>query len=117
MSSVFEEMAGLDRLIHEPARLSILTALSYCERADFLFLQRLTGLSAGNLSVHLSKLEEAGLIKIEKQIVGKRPNTQVAITGEGQKAVKQHWKKLEELRNAAGEWRAEEKEEPSGEDA
>ena len=48
MSSVFEEMAGLDRLIHEPARLAVLTALSYCEKADFLFLQRLTGLSAGS---------------------------------------------------------------------
>ncbi len=105
MSSVFEEMASLDRLIHEPARLSVLTALSYCEKADFLFLQRLTGLSAGNLSVHLSKLEEAGLINIEKQIVAKRSNTQVAITVAGRQAVQQHWKKLEQLRNAAGEWR------------
>ncbi len=111
MSSVFEEMAGLDRLIHEPARLSVLTALSYCEKADFLFLQRLTGLSAGNLSVHLSKLEEARLIKIEKQIVAKRSNTQVAITDEGRQAVQEHWKKLENLRNAAGEWRAEENKE------
>ncbi len=107
MSSVFEEMAGLDRLIHEPARLSVLTALSYCEKADFLFLQRLTGLSAGNLSVHLSRLEEAGLLTIEKQIVAKRTNTQVSITGEGQQAVQRHWKKLEELRDAAGEWRPE----------
>ncbi len=105
MSSVFEEMASLDRLIHEPARLAVLTALSYCEKADFLFLQRLTGLSAGNLSVHLTKLEEAGLLKIEKQIVGKRPNTQVSITDQGRQAVQLHWKKLEDLRNAAGEWR------------
>jgi len=108
MSSVFEEMAGLDRLIHEPARLAVLTALSYCEKADFLFLQRLTGLSAGNLSVHLSKLEEAGLLKIEKQIVAKRTNTQVSITKEGRVAVNQHWKKLEDLRSAAGEWKPEE---------
>ncbi len=111
MGSVFEEMAGLDRLIHEPARLAVLTALSYCEKADFLFLQRLTGLSAGNLSVHLSKLEEAGLIKIEKQIVAKRSNTQVAITAAGRQAVQEHWKKLEQLRNAAGEWRPEENKE------
>ncbi len=111
MSSVFEEMASLDRLIHEPARLSILTALSYCEKADFLFLQRLTGLSAGNLSVHLSKLEEARLIRIEKQIVAKRSNTQVAITVEGRLAVQEHWKKLEKLRDAAGQWQMEDNKE------
>jgi DNA-binding MarR family transcriptional regulator len=105
MSSVFEELAGLDRLIHEPARLAILTALSYCLKADFLFLQRLTGLSAGNLSVHLARLEEAGLIKTEKQIVARRTNTQIAITGDGRQAISAHWKKLEDLRNAAGDWK------------
>jgi hypothetical protein len=46
----FEEIAGLDRLLHKPARLAILTALSACERADFLFLQHITGLTKGNLS-------------------------------------------------------------------
>ncbi|HEY3056658.1 MAG TPA: transcriptional regulator, partial [Thermoanaerobaculia bacterium] len=63
-SQPFERLAGLDRLVHEPARLSILTALSACKSADFLFLQRLTGLSKGNLSSHLSKLEEGGLVAI-----------------------------------------------------
>ena len=108
MSNVFEELAGLDRLIHEPARLAILTALSYCQKADFLLLQRLTGLSAGNLSVHLAKLEEAGLIKTEKQIVARRTNTQVAISGDGRIAIMTHWKKLEDLRNAAGDWKQDE---------
>ena len=71
MTTPFEELANLDKLIHEPARLSILTALSVCESADFLSLRRLTGLSDGNLSVQLSKLEEAGLVDIQKQFVGK----------------------------------------------
>jgi len=53
MSAPFERLAELDRLVHEPARLAIMTALSACERADFLYLQRLTGLSRGNLSSHL----------------------------------------------------------------
>ena len=76
MKAPFEELAALDRLVHEPARLSILTALASCESADFLYLQRLTGLSKGNLSSHLSKLEEAGLLVVTKQFKGKTPNTQ-----------------------------------------
>jgi DNA-binding transcriptional ArsR family regulator len=107
MSSVFEEIVGLDRLIHEPARLAVLTALSYCQKADFLFLQRLSGLSAGNLSVHLAKLEEAGLIKTEKQIVAKRTNTSVAITNGGSQAIGEYWKKMENLRSAAEDWKPE----------
>jgi DNA-binding MarR family transcriptional regulator len=105
MGSVFEELAGLNRLIHEPARLAILTALSYCQTADFLFLQRLTGLSAGNLSVHLTKLEDVGLICTEKHIVARRTKTQVRITDEGRIEIQQHWKKLEDLRSAAGDWK------------
>jgi DNA-binding MarR family transcriptional regulator len=105
MSNVFEELANLDRLVHEPARLAILTALASCQKADFLFLQRLTGLSAGNLSVHLSKLEEAGLVQTEKQILGRRVNTQVSITNEGRRVIEQHWQKLEDLRRDAGKWK------------
>jgi DNA-binding MarR family transcriptional regulator len=107
MSSVFEELANLDRLVHEPARLAILTALASCQKADFIFLQRLTGLSSGNLSVHLAKLEEAGWIRIEKQIVGKRANTNVSITDPGRQTIEQHWQKLEELRRSAGSWKPE----------
>jgi DNA-binding MarR family transcriptional regulator len=105
MEQPFEELANLDRLIHEPARLSILTALSACQSADFLFLQRLTGLTAGNLSSHLNKLHEAGLLDMEKAFVGKRPNTTVQITGQGREAVNGHWKRLEELRKNAELWK------------
>ena len=73
-------MLDLDRLIHEPGRLAILTVLSSVADADFLFLQRATGLTKGNLSSHLSKLEEAGLVAITKRFVRKKPNTSVAIT-------------------------------------
>ena len=107
MSSVFEEIAGLDKLLHEPARLSLLTALSACKSADFLALQRLTGLTSGNLSVHLSKLEEAGLVVMEKQFVEKRPNTQVQITEKGRQVTEKHWQQLENLRRDAQNWQAE----------
>jgi DNA-binding MarR family transcriptional regulator len=107
MSSVFEDLANLDRLVHEPGRLAILTALASCQTADFLFLQRLTGLSSGNLSVHLSKLEEVGWIRTEKQIVSKRTNTNVSITPTGRQVIVEHWQKLEDLRRDAGNWKPE----------
>jgi DNA-binding MarR family transcriptional regulator len=105
MTKVFEEMAALDRLIHEPARLSILTALSACNSADFIFLQRLTGLTVGNLSGHLSKLEEAGLLHTEKQFVARRPNTLAELTKKGRAAIENHWNHLEALRKDARAWK------------
>ncbi|MBN1438260.1 MAG: transcriptional regulator [Anaerolineales bacterium] len=107
MDNLFEELAGLDRLIHEPSRLAILTALASCKSADFLFLQRLTGMSGGNLSSHISKLEEAGLVRVEKQFVDKRPNTRIEISEQGRKAVREHWKKLDQLGGKAREWKKE----------
>ncbi len=101
----FEQLAGLDRLIHEPARLSILTALSACKSADFLFLQRLTGLSKGNLSAHLSKLEEGGLVVIAKSFDGKIPKTTIAMTSDGRKQLERHWNDLERIRKEAGKWK------------
>jgi DNA-binding MarR family transcriptional regulator len=98
MSNVFEEIAGLDKLIHEPARLAILTILSSSQSADFLALQRLTGLTSGNLSVHLSKLAEGELITYEKQFVDKKPKTQVKITQKGAEALEKHWLQLENFR-------------------
>ena len=50
----------LDRMVHEPARLAILTVLASAEEVAFLFLQRVTGLSKGNLSSHTQKLEAVG---------------------------------------------------------
>jgi DNA-binding MarR family transcriptional regulator len=98
MGNVFEEIAGLDKLIHEPARLAIMTVLSTVESADFLALQRLTGLTSGNLSVHLSKLVEGKLISYDKKIVGRKTRTQVKITARGRQALERHWLQLETFR-------------------
>lgn len=88
----------LDRLVHEPGRLAILTVLSSVADADFVFLQRTTGLTKGNLSSHLTKLEEAGLVAIHKRFVRKKPNTNVALTPEGEQRIARHWEQLERLK-------------------
>lgn len=87
MAEVFEELSGPARLIYDLARLSIMTALGVVESANFLFLQRLTGLTAGNLSSHLGKLEEAGLVAVEKSFVDNCPQTKGAIADEGSRAI------------------------------
>lgn len=107
MPAPFERIAELDRLIHEPARLAILTALLACRSADFLFLQRLTGLSKGNLSSHLSKLEDGEMVIIEKSFSGKIPVTRVSLTPAGRTEVDRHWRQLEKLRAASLEWQPE----------
>lgn len=76
----------VDRLIHEPARLLIMAILSAVDSADFLFLQRETGLTRGNLSSHLSKLEQAGYIEIEKTYQGKTPLTVCRLSPAGRAA-------------------------------
>jgi DNA-binding transcriptional ArsR family regulator len=87
VSNDLRSVTELDRLIHEPARLLILTILSTVASADFLFLQRETGLTKGNLSAHLSKLEEAGYVKIEKTFKGKLPLTVCKLTPAGKKSL------------------------------
>jgi DNA-binding transcriptional ArsR family regulator len=90
-------LTDLDRLIHEPARLLIVTILASVVSADFLFLQRETGLTKGNLSAHLSKLEEAGYVKIEKTFKGKLPLTICKLTSSGKKALVQYRQQLQEF--------------------
>ena len=94
MSSNLQSLSGVDRLIHEPSRSIILAILTMVESADFLYLQRETGLTKGNLSVHLSKLEEAGYIQIEKTYRGKIPLTLCQITEAGRKAFKNYREQL-----------------------
>jgi DNA-binding MarR family transcriptional regulator len=76
----------IDRLVHEPARLKILAFLSLLESADFTFLVSRLGLTMGNLSAHLSKLEEAGYAKVEKGYKDNRPQTVIWLTEKGRKA-------------------------------
>ena len=81
-----QPIAGIDRLVHEPARLMILTILYVVESADFLYLMRQTGLTRGNLSSHLSKLEAAGYIDVQKEFVDKMPRTLLHLTDTGRQA-------------------------------
>ena len=84
--------------MHEPARLGILTVLSSVRSAEFLFLQSSLGLSKGNLSSHLSRLETGGLVEITKSFIGKKPQTKAAITPAGADAVARYWRQLDQLR-------------------
>lgn len=86
MSDEIREIAKIDRLVHEPARLAIMAVLSACESADFTYLLNVTGLNKGNLSSHLSKLEEGGYIAIAKSFKGKYPNTTCSLTAGGKRA-------------------------------
>jgi DNA-binding MarR family transcriptional regulator len=92
-----QKMADLDRMIHEPARLMILTVLSTVNEADFLFLMHNTGLTRGNLSAHLSKLEAAGYINIQKTFRGKMPQTLLSLTPQGQTAYDAYRKQLSQI--------------------
>ena len=97
MSSELRSLAGVDRLIHEPSRSNILAILASAESVDFLYLQRESGLTKGNLSVHLSKLEEAGYVNIEKAYRGKIPMTLCRITSEGRQAFDAYRQQLKQF--------------------
>ncbi len=90
-------LANLDRLIHEPARLMLMAYLYVVEAADFLFLVRQTGLTLGNLSSHMSKLEAAGYIEVEKKFVGKKPHTMLRLTPEGRTAFETYRSSMEQV--------------------
>ena len=94
-------MPEIDRVVHEPARLAILTVLSSCEEADFLFLERATRLSRGNLSVQLTRLEDAGVIEIDKRIEHKRTLTTAKLTDQGRRTLNAYWDSMAAWRTAA----------------
>ena len=83
-------LADLDRVIHSPARLMMMTYLYVVESVDFIFLMRLTGLTWGNLSSHLSALEKAEYVNIEKQFIQKKSHTLVNLTEKGRQAFKDY---------------------------
>ncbi|MDZ4813172.1 MAG: transcriptional regulator [Pseudomonadota bacterium] len=88
------EVLQLDRLIHEPARLLILSILAGAESAEFGFVEQLSGLSKGNLSSHLGKLESAGQVEILKTFRGKRPLTTLRLTPGGRQSLAEYRKQL-----------------------
>jgi DNA-binding MarR family transcriptional regulator len=87
----------IDRLVHEPARYLIMAYLYVVESADFLFLERQTGLTRGNLSSHLSKLEGAGYLRIQKEFIEKKPHTMLALTEIGRSAFEDYRKKMKDM--------------------
>ena len=93
-------LLDIDKAIHEPARLMIMAYLSVVESADFIFLMNQTGLTQGNLSFHLSKLEESGYVGIKKQFVGKRPHTMLSITDKGQQSLKEYLHTMKDIINS-----------------
>jgi DNA-binding transcriptional ArsR family regulator len=92
-----QSLTDIDRIIHEPARLMILALLYVVESGDFTFLMRQTGLTWGNLSSHLSKLEAAGYIAVEKEFVGKKPHTMLFLTDEGQAAFRDYRQRMKQV--------------------
>lgn len=94
MNGDLRALGDLDRLLHEPARLLITSILFSVEEADFLYLLNATSLTRGNLSAHLTRLEEAGYVQIEKTYKGKLPRTICRLTPAGRAAFEAYRKKL-----------------------
>lgn len=92
-----QHLSAVDKLIHEPARLNIMAHLYVIESADFLFMMRQTKLTFGNLSAHMSKLEEAGYIEIIKEFVGKKPHTMLRLTKKGRIAFEEYRIKMKQF--------------------
>lgn len=97
MNEEWRSLSDVDKLIHEPSRLMILTILNSVEKADFVYLQHQTGLTRGNLSVHLTKLCDASYIDIQKTFNGKIPQTICQITSLGKTAFQKYTDYLKQV--------------------
>jgi len=87
----------IDRLIHEPARFQVMALLYVVESADFTFIMHQLGLTWGNLSAHITKLEEGGYVTVEKGFKGKRPQTMLSLTKEGRKAFQTYRQTMKQM--------------------
>jgi len=90
-----DSLLALDRVIHEPARLVILTVLAQAEEVEFKFLEQITRLTKGNLSSHLARLEIAGYLQMKKWFRGKIPTTSLRITKLGRKALSHYRRQVQ----------------------
>ena len=88
---------NIDKIIHEPARLLLMAHLFVVESADFLFLQRQTGLTWGNISSHLRKLENAGYVVVEKEFIDKKPHKTLKLTDAGRNAFKEYRRNMKQV--------------------
>jgi DNA-binding MarR family transcriptional regulator len=87
----------LDRLVHEPARLAIMALLYVVESADFIFCMNQTGLTWGNFSTHMSKLEKAGYLEVDKNFKGRRPQTTLRLTTRGRQAFQGYIEQMKQM--------------------
>jgi DNA-binding MarR family transcriptional regulator len=90
-------LKNIDRVIHEPARLMIMTQLYVVESADFLFLQNQLQMTPGNLSAHLTKLEKAGYVEIVKEFIERKPHTALKLTNKGRNSFKEYQQNLKQV--------------------
>ena len=97
MSSNPSNLKNIDRLIHEPTRLLIISQLYVIESADFLFLQNQLQMTPGNLSSHLSKLEEADYVEIVKEFIDRKPHTALKLTKKGREAFNEYRKNIKKV--------------------
>jgi DNA-binding MarR family transcriptional regulator len=94
---IVQPLSDIDKIIHEPSRLMIMSVLYVVESTDFVFLRNQTGLTDGNLSSHLAKLESVGYVEVEKKFKGKKPQTILKLSEQGRKAFKVYRKKMEQV--------------------
>ena len=97
MTDTLRDIADMDRVIHEPARLMLVTLLYAVDGADFLYLLRESGLTKGNLSTHLTRLEQADYIQVEKTFRGKIPQTLIRLSPSGRAAFKAYRQQLKRI--------------------
>jgi DNA-binding MarR family transcriptional regulator len=90
-------LKNINRVIHEPARLMIMTQLYVVESADFLFLQNQLQITPGNLSAHLTKLEKAGYVEIVKEFIERKPHTALKLTNKGRNSFKEYQQNLKQV--------------------
>lgn len=91
-----DKLVQVDPIIHAPVRLSVMTILFSVKYADFNYLKEATGATDGNLSTHLTKLENAKYIKTVKRFQAKKPKTTCTITPKGRLAFEEYISVLEQ---------------------
>jgi len=94
-----KQLDDIDPIIHSPTRLKVMTYLYLVENMDYVYLKRLTDLSWGNLSRHLTKLDEAGYLATEKSFENKKPKTLIWLTDEGRDAFQKYKDNLQQIFN------------------
>jgi DNA-binding MarR family transcriptional regulator len=104
MSEPLKDLLNVDRVVHEPSRLVILTVLDACKSASFKYLLAASRLSTTNLSMQITKLEQHGLVAVDKSFVGKRPRTDLRLTPEGKTAIHNYWRRFENARRDVRKW-------------